>query len=157
MDNIVLRRSSCWPWWHPGESPTFIFHEEYILRSIEHARTAYHETCGTKYQQPYRRCNSQTPYYKRNIESAPSERVLRTTQLAKLSFKIHRSYSQVTFFNIFINVQIIGNVNFHIYPGHRSKKNRRVNSSIQLAAPWKINDILKWTVPLPVVVFEVNH
>ena len=29
---------------------------------IEYNRTAYHETCGTEYQQPYRRCNSQTPY-----------------------------------------------------------------------------------------------
>ena len=40
-------------------SPTYVFHEEYIY--IEHARTAYHETCGTEYQQPFRRCNSQTP------------------------------------------------------------------------------------------------
>ena len=24
---------------------------------------AYDETCGTEYRQPYRRCNSQTPYY----------------------------------------------------------------------------------------------
>ena len=23
-------KSSCWPWWHPGESPTYIFNEEYI-------------------------------------------------------------------------------------------------------------------------------
>ena len=30
--------------------------------NIEHARTANHNTCGTEYQQPYRRCNSQTPY-----------------------------------------------------------------------------------------------
>ena len=31
--------------------------------NIEHARTAYHKTCGTENQQPYHRCNSQTPYY----------------------------------------------------------------------------------------------
>ena len=37
---------------------------------IEHARTAYHETCGTMHQQPYRRCNSPTPYYKWNIAQA---------------------------------------------------------------------------------------
>ena len=36
----------------------------------EHARTAYHETCGTEYQQPYRRCNSQTPYFNWNIAQA---------------------------------------------------------------------------------------
>ena len=36
----------------------------------KHARTAYHETCGTEYQQPYRRCNSQPPYYKWNIAQA---------------------------------------------------------------------------------------
>ena len=56
---------------------------------IEHARTVYHETCGTEYQRPHRRCNSQTPYFTNVMEhstSAPNERVLRTTQLAKLSF-----------------------------------------------------------------------
>ena len=41
----------------------------YLSRGINigHARTAYHETCETEYQQPYRRFNSQTPYYKWNI------------------------------------------------------------------------------------------
>ena len=29
--------------------------------NVEHARTAYHKTCGTEYQQPYRRFKSQTP------------------------------------------------------------------------------------------------
>ena len=29
MDNIVLEKSSCWPWRHPGESRSYIFHEEY--------------------------------------------------------------------------------------------------------------------------------
>ena len=41
----------------------------------EHARTAQHKTCGTEYQQPYRRFNSQTPYYKWNIEQERSIRV----------------------------------------------------------------------------------
>ena len=31
--------------------------------NIEHAQTAYLKTCGIEYQQPYHRCNSQTPYY----------------------------------------------------------------------------------------------
>ena len=57
---------------------------------IEHAQTAYYETCGTQCQQSYRRRNSQAPYlyYKWNIDStsAPNERVSRITQLAKLSF-----------------------------------------------------------------------
>ena len=55
---------------------------------IEHPRTAYHETCWTEYQQPYRRCNSQTPYvlHLEHSASAPNERVWRITQLAKLSF-----------------------------------------------------------------------
>ena len=44
----------------------------YISRGIriEHARTTYHETCWTEHQQPYRRCTSQTPYYKWNIVQA---------------------------------------------------------------------------------------
>ena len=71
---------------------------------IEHARTAYHhETCGTEYQQPYRRCNSQTPYYEWNIAQA---RPMSVSYIPR-SFQswvstIHRSYSQLTFFNIFI-------------------------------------------------------
>ena len=79
----------------PGTSSTqgshrpawYIFHEENIP-GIEHARTVYHETCGTEYQKPYRRCNSQAPYVLQmeHSTSAPNERVLRTTQLAKLSF-----------------------------------------------------------------------
>ena len=57
--------------------------------NIEHARTAYHKTCGTEYQQLYRRCNSQTPYctyMSWNKAQARPMSVLRTTQLAKLSF-----------------------------------------------------------------------
>ena len=59
--------------------------------NIEHARTAYHKTCETEYQQPYhRRFNSQTIYsYILQMEystSTPNERVWRITQLAKLSF-----------------------------------------------------------------------
>ena len=84
MDNIVLVKSSCWPWWHPGESPTYIFHEEYIQNT--RAWTAYHETCGTEYQQPNRRCNSQTAYYKWNMAQARPLSVLHTTQFAKFSF-----------------------------------------------------------------------
>ena len=30
MDNIVLVKSSCCPWLNPGESPIYLFYEEYI-------------------------------------------------------------------------------------------------------------------------------
>ena len=74
---------------------------------IEHARTAYHETCWTEYQQPYyRRFNSQTPSYKKwNIAQT------RPTSVSDLSRSLqswvsttHRSYSQLTSFNIFIKI-----------------------------------------------------
>ena len=44
----------------------------YFMRNIaiEQARTAYHKTCGTEYQQPNRRFNSQTPYYEWNMAQA---------------------------------------------------------------------------------------
>ena len=49
--------------------------------------SAPNKPCGTEYQQPYRRCNSQTPYeyHKWNIAQA-NERVWSFTQLVKLSF-----------------------------------------------------------------------
>ena len=46
--------------------------------AIEQARTAYHKTCGTEYQQPYRRIKSQTPKDRTTNEYstfAPNERV----------------------------------------------------------------------------------
>ena len=97
-------KSSCWPWQYPGESLTceYIFHEEHV--NIEHARTAYHKTCGTEYQQPYRRFNSQKPYsyYKGNIAQA------RPTSVSDVSRSLqswlsttHWSYSQLTFFQFF--------------------------------------------------------
>ena len=59
--------------------------------NTEHARTAYHKICGTEYQQPYRRFNSQTPYFEvlqmEYSTSAPNERASRITELAEyLSF-----------------------------------------------------------------------
>ena len=39
-------------------------------KNTEHARTAYHKTCGTEYEQPYRRCNSLTPCFNWNIAQA---------------------------------------------------------------------------------------
>ena len=54
--------------------------------NIEHARTTYHKTCGTEYQEPCRGFNSQTPYFVLQMEcstSVPNERVWRITQLAK--------------------------------------------------------------------------
>ena len=55
--------------------------------NIEHARKAYHKTCGTGYQQPYRRCNSQTPYYEWNIAHAPNERVWLHHAACKVEFQ----------------------------------------------------------------------
>ena len=69
---------------------------------IEHAQTAYHETCGTEYQQPYRRCNS-TPYPNWNIAQARPMSVSDVSRsLQSWVSTTHRSYSQLTFFSIFI-------------------------------------------------------
>ena len=69
---------------------------------IEHARTAYHETCRTEYQPAYRRCNSHT-HYKRNIAKARPMSVSDVSRsLQSWVSTTHRSYSQLTFFNIFI-------------------------------------------------------
>ena len=74
---------------------------------IEHARTAYHETCGTEYQQQYRRCNSQTPYYKWNMAQArPMSVSYVPRSLQSWVSTTHRSYSQLTFFNIFNQMDI---------------------------------------------------
>ena len=85
MDNIALVKSSCWLLVTP-RGVTDLYLSWGI--NIEHARMAYHKTCGTEYQQPYRRCNSQTPYVFQleYSTSTPNERVWRITQLAKLSF-----------------------------------------------------------------------
>ena len=73
---------------------------------IEHARTAYHETCRTEYQPAYRRCNSQTPYYKCNTAQARPMSVSDVSRsLQSWVSTTHRSYSQLTFFNIFIQVK----------------------------------------------------
>ena len=93
---------------------------------IEHARTAYHETCGTEYQQPYRRCNSQSPYDKGNIAQARPTSVSDVPRsLQSWVSTTHRSYSQLTFFNIFIkNIEKDGfkNINhsalFWAVPAH---------------------------------------
>ena len=75
--------------------------------NIEHARTAYHETCGTEYQQPYCRCNSQTPYYKWNIAQArPMSVSYVSRSLQSWVSTTHRSYSQLTLFNIFIKSKV---------------------------------------------------
>ena len=71
--------------------------------TIEHARTAYDETCGTEYQHPYRGCNSQPPYYEWNIAQArPMSVSYVSRSWQSWVSTTHRSYSQLTFFNIFI-------------------------------------------------------
>ena len=66
----------------------------------EHARMAYHKTCGTEYQQPYGRFNSQTPYYKWNIAQARPMSVSDVPRsLQSWVATTHRSYSQLTFLN----------------------------------------------------------
>ena len=68
--------------------------------NIAHARTAYHKTCGTEYQQAYRRCSSQTPYFNWNIAQARRTRI---TQLAKLSFNHPSVVLTAHVFEFFIN------------------------------------------------------
>ena len=60
MDRIVLVKSSV----DPAVAPRGVA-DLYLSWGIntEHARKAYHKTCGTEYQQ-YRRFISQTPSYK---------------------------------------------------------------------------------------------
>ena len=63
--------------------------------NIEHARTAYHKTCGTEYQS-YRRFNSQAPYYKWNIEQERPKSVSDASRsLQSWVSSTHRSYSQL--------------------------------------------------------------
>ena len=84
---------------------------------IEHARTAYHETCGTEYQQPYRRCNSQTPYYRWNIAQArPMSESYVPRSLQSLVSTTHRSYSQLTFCNTLYRIDnsMIGAHQLHL-------------------------------------------
>ena len=70
--------------------------------NIEHARTAYHKTYGTQYQQPYRRCNSQTPYFNWNIAQACAMSVSDVSRsLQSWVSTTHRSYSQLKFFDFF--------------------------------------------------------
>ena len=69
----------------------------------EYARTVYYETCGTEYQQPCRKCFSQTPYYKWNIAQARPINVSYVPRSLQSWFSTaHRSYSKLTIFNIFI-------------------------------------------------------
>ena len=66
--------------------------------NVDHARTAYHKTCGTEYQQPYRRFDSQTPYYKWNVAQARPMSVSEISRsLQSWVSTTHRSYSQLTF------------------------------------------------------------
>ena len=68
--------------------------------NIEHARTAHHKTCGTEHQQPYRRWNSQTPYFNWNIAQARPLSVSGVSRSFQSSVSTtHWSYSQLTFFN----------------------------------------------------------
>ena len=58
---------------------------------------------GTEYQQLYRRCNSQTPYYKWNISQArPMNASDVTRSLQCWVSTTHRLYSQPTFFIFFV-------------------------------------------------------
>ena len=80
-----------WPWGITDQSISWI--------NTEHARTGYHKTCGTEYHQPYRRFNSQTPYFKWNIAHARSLSVLEVSRsLQSWVSTTHRPYSHGTFF-----------------------------------------------------------
>ena len=82
--------------------------------------TAYHETCGAEYQQPYGRCNSQTPYDKWNIAQARPMSVSDVMSRSLQSWvpTTHRSYSQLTFFNVFIKLFIIKKALLFLPPSH---------------------------------------
>ena len=69
---------------------------------IEHARSTYHKTCGTEYQQPYRRWISSTPYYNWNIAQARPLRVSGVSRkLSKLSFNHSSVVLTADVFNFF--------------------------------------------------------
>ena len=76
--------------------------------NIEHARTAYHKTCGTEYQQSHivdliNKNIILLPYYKWNIAQAHPMSVSDVSRsLQSRVSSTHRSYSQLTFFNFFI-------------------------------------------------------
>ena len=68
-------------------------------KNVEHARTTYYRTCGTEYQQPYRRCKLQTPYSKWNKEQARLMNVSFVPRsLQSWASTTPRWYSQPTFF-----------------------------------------------------------
>ena len=78
VDNIVLVKSSCWPWEHPGESPTYyIFHEEYIQDTRERPTMKLVELSINNHIVDVIRNH---PMIKmEHSTSAPNERVLRVT------------------------------------------------------------------------------
>ena len=73
--------------------------------NIEHARTAYHKTCGTEYQQPYRRCNSQTPYFKWNIAQARPMSVSDVSRSLQVEFQSPIGRTHSWRFSIFIKMK----------------------------------------------------
>ena len=98
MDNIVLVKSSCWPSGNT-QGITDLYLSWGINLNVEHARTAYHKTCGTENQQPYRRRNSQTPCFNWNIAQARPMSVSNVRRsLQSWESTTHRWYSQLTFF-----------------------------------------------------------
>ena len=68
-------KSSCWPWQHPGESPTYILHKDKKYFEVEHARTIFCVKLSIN--------NHIVGLVHKTLLF---ERVWRTTQLAKLSF-----------------------------------------------------------------------
>ena len=63
------------------------------------------KTCGTECQQPYRRCNSQTPYFNWNIAQARPMSVSDVSRSLQIGISTtHRSHSQLTFL-IFKNLE----------------------------------------------------
>ena len=114
MDNIVLVllvKSSCWPWKYPGESPTYTFHEESIYNTRERPTIKLVEL-SINNDHIVDRCNSQ-----HHISNGTSHN---NAQWACLTYPTacswvsttHRSYSQLTFFNIFVKTLFVSVVVF---------------------------------------------
>ena len=100
MDRIVLVKSSCWPWQHPGESPTYLSRGT----NIEHARTAYHKLVELSINNHIVDCTILQMKYS---TSAPNWRVSRITQLAKLGFNHPSVVLTAEIFQFLIKLQYV--------------------------------------------------
>ena len=103
--------------------------------NIEHARAAYHETCGIEYQQPHRRCNSQPPYYKWNIAQARPA-CLTCHAACKVEFQPSIGRTHSWRFSIFLQKQKPGQRHRNIAKYNDRSIGKLIDGRIDSRTPW---------------------